>query len=88
MDALTHLSCALDIDVYILTYIYSGTALMQTPLGPSPSVLLKGVPLFQELFYIRKIHSGPHAVSALQWMSVFQEYLQGGVPLYTMTKCV
>ena len=45
---------------------------MQTPLGPTQRVLIRGVSLFQGLFYRRKICLGPHAVSALQWMFLFQ----------------
>ena len=33
---------------------------------------------------MRWILSGPNAVSELQWMSVFQGCLQGGVPLYNL----
>ena len=56
---------------------------MQTPLGPSQNVLIRGVSLFHGLFlYICKICSGLHPVSALQWMSVFQGCPQGEVLLY------
>ena len=43
---------------------------MRTPLGPTRRVLIRGVSLFQGLFNIRKILSGPHTVSTLQWMQV------------------
>ena len=56
---------------------------MPTPLGPSQSVLIRGLSVFQGLFYMHKIHSGLHTVSELQWMSVFQGCPQGGVLLYT-----
>ena len=62
-------------------FIYSGTPLMRTPLGPSQSALIRGVSLFQGLFCMHKIHSKPHTVFALQWMSAFQGCSQGGVPL-------
>ena len=62
---------------------YSGTTVMWTPLGPTRRVLIKGVSLFEGLFNIHKILLGPRAVSALQWMSIFQWCPQGGVPLYT-----
>ena len=55
---------------------------MRTPLGPTQNVLIRGVSLFQGLFYMRKIRSGPHTVSALQRMSIFQGCPQGRVPLY------
>ena len=57
---------------------------MRTPLGPTPSVQIRGVSLFQGLFNVHKIHLGPHAVSTLQWVSlhVFQGCPQGRVPLY------
>ena len=51
---------------------------MQTPLGPTQSIQIREVSLFPGLFNIRKIHSGPHAVSAIQWMSLFQGCSQGG----------
>ena len=38
---------------------------MWTPLGPTQSVLIKGVSLFQGLFDIRKILSGPLAVARI-----------------------
>ena len=59
---------------------------MRIPLGPTQSVLIRGVSLFQGLFNIRKILSGPHTMSALQWMPIFQGCVQGGVPLYTVYK--
>ena len=62
--------------------VYSGALLMWTPLGPTQSVLIKGVSSFQGLFYIHKTCLGPHTVSTLQWMSIFQGCPQGGVPLY------
>ena len=55
---------------------------MRTPLGPTQSVLIRGVSLFQGLFYIHKMRLGPHKVSALQWMSIFQGCPQGEVPRY------
>ena len=61
---------------------------MRTPLGPSKSVLIRGVSLFQGLFYIQKIHNvrlGQHTVSTLQWIPTvgvrIQGCLEGGVPL-------
>ena len=54
---------------------------MQTPLGPTQGVLIREVALFQGLFNRCKMPSGPRAVSALQWTSLFQGCLQGGVPL-------
>ena len=65
---------------------YTGTRLMQTPLGPSQSILIRGVFVFQGLFYIHKISLGPHTVSALQWMPVFQGCSQGWVPLHMYIK--
>ena len=62
---------------------YSETPVMWTPLGPIQSVLIRGVSSFQGLLNMGKIHSGPHAVSALLWMSLFHGCLQGGVPLYS-----
>ena len=52
--------------------VYSGAPLMRTPFGPTQNVLIRGLSLFQGLFKIRKIHSGSHTVSALQWMSLVQ----------------
>ena len=66
--------------------LYSGTLLMRTPLGPTQSVLIRGVALYQGLFSMHKIHSGPRAVSALQWMSAFQGCPQGRIPLYLHIK--
>ena len=43
---------------------------MLTPLEATQSVLIKGVSLFQELFYIHKIHSSPPAMSALQYTNI------------------
>ena len=61
---------------------YNGTPLMQTSLGPTQCASIGGVSLFQGLFNIHNVHSGMHAVSALQWISLFQGCPQGGVPLY------
>ena len=68
------------ITVYMYTHVcvYIGTPLTQTLLGSFQSVLIRGVSLFQGLFYIHKIRSGPHAVSVLQWMSAFQGCPQTG----------
>ena len=55
---------------------------MQTPLGPTQSVLVREVSLFRGVIYVHTVRLGWHAVSALQWMFVFQGYPQGGVPLY------
>ena len=44
---------------------------MWTPLGPTQSVLIRELSLFQGLFNILKILLGPHPVSALQSMSLF-----------------
>ena len=53
---------------------------MRTPLGPSRSVLIRGVSLFKGLLYICKMHSGAHALSVLEWMSVSQGCPQGRFP--------
>ena len=42
---------------------YSETSLIWTPLGPTQSVLIRGVSWFQGLLDIRMIRSGPHACS-------------------------
>ena len=55
---------------------------MRAPLGPTQSVLIRRVSLFRGLFDTCKIRLGLHAMSALQWMSLFQGCLLGGVPLY------
>ena len=56
---------------------------MWTPLGPTQSVLIyTAVSLFQWLFNICKIRLRPHAVCTLEWMTLFQGCLQGGVPTY------
>ena len=47
--------------------IYSGNRPMQTPLGPTQSVLIRGVSIFQGLFNRRKIHLGPHALQCLHY---------------------
>ena len=53
-----------------------------------PLILIKGASLFQGLFYTHKIHSGPHVVSALQWMSIFQGCPQvWGPTVYTVRLC-
>ena len=54
---------------------------MQAPLGPTQSVLIRGLPLFQGLFYVHKIRSGLYAVSVIQWMSAFQVCPQSKAPL-------
>ena len=59
---------------------------MQTPLGLTQIVLIRGVSLFQGLFYMHEICLGLHAVSALDLMSVFQGCLQGRVPLCVLQK--
>ena len=56
---------------------------MRTPLGPSHSVLIREVSLFQGLFNICKILQD----SALPWMSLFRGFLQGRVPLYVL-RCI
>ena len=65
---------------FVLYYIctHRGTPFIQTPLRLTQSVLIRGISLFQRLFYMHEIHLGLHAVSILKWMSVFQGYLQGG----------
>ena len=62
--------------------VHSGTPLMQTPLGPTQSDLIREVSVFQGSFYVHEIRMGPHTLSALDWMSIFQGCLQGRVPLY------
>ena len=42
------------------------------PLGPIQIVVIRGVPLFQGLFSLRKVRSGPRAVSTLQWMPLLK----------------
>ena len=79
---LFHMLCNVLVKVLCAGYMYSVTPLIRTPLGPTQSVLISEVSWFQGLFSIRKIHSGPHTVSALQWMSIFQGCPQGGIPLY------
>ena len=76
--------------VLMQAWLYSATPLFQTLLGPTQSVLIRGVSTFQGLLMyvnniiICKIRLGLHTVYALQWMSVFQGCLQGGVLLYHM----
>ena len=62
--------------------VYSGIPLMYTLLGSTQSVLNREPPLFQGLFNILKICSGLWPMSTLQWMFLFQGYIQGGVSLY------
>ena len=59
---------------------------MRTALGPTQRIPIRGVSLFQGLFNRGKILSGPHAVSTLQWMSVFQGCPKDGVPLYFLVR--
>ena len=61
-----------------------GIISMRTPLGLTQSVLIKGVPLFQELFSICKVRSGPLAVSALQWMSVCRVSARRGSTVFVL----
>ena len=55
---------------------------MPTLLESSQSVLVLGVSLFQGLFLSMQDMFVTTHMSTLQWVSVFQGYLQGGVPLY------
>ena len=72
----------------MLRTVYSGTPLTQPPLGPTQSVLIKGASLLQVWPYFRGCFTHKHmfgtgAMSALEWMSIFQGCPQGGgVPLY------
>ena len=58
---------------------------MRTPLGPTQSVRIRGVSLFQGLFNMHKVRLGLHAVAASQWMAVFQVCPQGRVPLWCIS---
>ena len=58
---------------------------MQTPLGPSQSVLIRGVPLFQGFFiYTRYVRDRTQSPPTLQWISAFQGCPQGRVLLYML----
>ena len=63
--------------------ICSGTPLMQTPLGPTQSVLIRGVALFQEVFLIYIRYFWDH-LQCLYYSGclISAGWLQGGVPLY------
>ena len=53
--------------IYVHMYSeYSGSPVMQTPLGSTLRVLIRGVS-----------YTGPYTVSALQWLPVFQGCLHG-----------